>query len=90
MALKKGIALMADYVFLSKYAQKKEDGSLESWSDTVQRIYSMHEKKLKSMNKYTEKVATDYYRGEKGYKGEKATKAKRTTQDTRVAHLPWQ
>jgi ribonucleoside-diphosphate reductase alpha chain len=56
MALKKGIALMADYVFLSKYAQKKEDGSLETWSDTVQRIYSMHEKKLKSMNKYTEKV----------------------------------
>lgn len=50
---------MADYVFLSKYAQKKEDGSLETWPDTVQRIYSMHEKKLKSMNKYTEKVATD-------------------------------
>ena len=25
MSLKKGIALMADYVFLSKYAQKKKE-----------------------------------------------------------------
>lgn len=37
MDSKKGIALMADYVFLSKYAQKKEDGSLET-QQLVQRM----------------------------------------------------
>jgi len=46
---KKGLQLMADYVFLAKYSQKKEDGELESWNDTVDRIYSMHETKLHSL-----------------------------------------
>lgn len=55
---------MAEYVFLSKYAQKKNDGSFETWSDTVNRIYSMHEKKLKSLNKYTEKVQSTLKRAQ--------------------------
>lgn len=38
-----GLKLLADYVFLSKYAQKKQDGTLETWEDAVDRIYSMHE-----------------------------------------------
>lgn len=46
---KKGLQLMADYVFLAKYSQKKENGELESWNDTVDRIYSMHETKLHSL-----------------------------------------
>ena len=46
---KSGLELMAEYVFLSKYSQKKEDGNLESWNETVDRIYSMHEKKLKEL-----------------------------------------
>lgn len=46
---KKGLQLMADYVFLAKYSQKKENGELESWNETVDRIYSMHETKLYSL-----------------------------------------
>lgn len=46
---KTGLELMAEYVFLSKYSQKKEDGKLETWNETVDRIYSMHEKKLKDL-----------------------------------------
>lgn len=46
---KKGLQLMADYVFLAKYSQKKENGELESWDETVDRIYSMHETKLHSL-----------------------------------------
>lgn len=41
-----GIDLLAEYVFLSKYSQKKEDGGLEHWSETIDRIYEMHEVKL--------------------------------------------
>lgn len=41
-----GINLLAEYVFLSKYSQKKPDGLLESWDETVDRIYNMHKIKL--------------------------------------------
>ena len=44
---KKGIDLLADYVFLSKYSQKKKDGYLETWEETVARIYAMHREKLR-------------------------------------------
>ena len=43
----KGIELLADYVFYSKYSQKKADGRLETWEETVDRIYDMHREKLK-------------------------------------------
>ena len=46
---KTGIELLADYVFLSKYSQKKEDGLLETWNETIDRIYSMHRIKLESL-----------------------------------------
>ena len=46
MENKSGLDLLAEYVFLSKYAQKKENGELESWDDTIQRIYAMHAVKL--------------------------------------------
>lgn len=49
MNKKDGLDLMAEYVFLSKYSQKKPDGVLENWNETVNRIYVMHEYKLKTM-----------------------------------------
>lgn len=42
----KGIDLMAEYTLLSKYSQRKDDGSLENWDEIVDRIYSMHKVKL--------------------------------------------
>lgn len=44
--MNKGLELLAEYVFLSKYSQKKENGYLETWSETIDRIYAMHEVKL--------------------------------------------
>lgn len=49
MAIQKGIDLLAEYVFLSKYSQKKENGYLETWEETIDRIYSMHTKKLEDL-----------------------------------------
>ena len=43
-----GIDLLADYVFLSKYSQRKKDGNLERWNETIDRIYYMHKVKLNS------------------------------------------
>lgn len=54
---KQAIDLLADYVFLSKYSQRKADGNLETWDETVDRIYAMHEVKLKSMGLYTKECA---------------------------------
>ena len=56
---KTGLDLMAEYVFLSKYSQRKENGILENWNETVDRIYGMHEVKLKELglfNDLTEKA----------------------------------
>ena len=56
---KTGLDLMAEYVFLSKYSQRKENGILENWNETVDRIYGMHEVKLKELglfNDSTEKA----------------------------------
>lgn len=44
-----GIELLADYVFLSKYSQRNSEGRLERWNETIERIYSMHEVKLREM-----------------------------------------
>ena len=33
---------MGDYNFITKYAQKKEDGSKESWDEATDRIWDMH------------------------------------------------
>jgi len=38
-----GQKIMADYNFITKYAQRKEDGTKESWDESVDRIYDMHE-----------------------------------------------
>lgn len=54
---KQAIDLLADYVFLSKYSQRKENGDLETWDETVDRIYAMHEVKLKDMGLYTPEVS---------------------------------
>jgi ribonucleoside-triphosphate reductase (thioredoxin) len=54
MKQNRGIDLLAEYVFLSKYSQKKEDGYLESWNDTLDRIYAMHVEKLKSLGLYND------------------------------------
>lgn len=51
-----GIDLLADYVFLSKYSQRKKDGNLERWNETVDRIYDMHKVKLEKLNLLNEKV----------------------------------
>jgi len=47
-----GLDLMAEYVFLSMYSQKKPDGNLESWGESVERIYDMHRYKLKDLGLY--------------------------------------
>jgi len=47
---KSSIDLLADYVFLSKYAQKKDNGILETWNETIDRIYDMHKVKLTDIN----------------------------------------
>ena len=51
---KTGLDLMADYVFLSKYSQRKENGILENWNETVDRIYGMHEVKLKELGLFND------------------------------------
>ena len=50
-----GIDLLADYVFLSKYSQRKKDGNLERWNETIDRIYDMHKVKLEKLNLLNEK-----------------------------------
>ena len=52
-----GIDLLADYVFLSKYSQRKNDGNLERWNETIDRIYDMHKVKLEKLNLLNEEVA---------------------------------
>jgi len=52
-----GIDLLADYVFLSKYSQRKKDGNLERWNETIDRIYYMHKVKLEKLNLLNEEVA---------------------------------
>ena len=49
-----GLDLMAEYVFLSKYSQRKENGILENWNETVDRIYGMHEVKLKELGLFND------------------------------------
>lgn len=51
---KSGLDLMAEYVFLSKYSQRKADGILENWNETVDRIYGMHEVKLKELGLFND------------------------------------
>lgn len=50
-----GIDLLAEYVFLSKYSQKV-DGRLETWDETVDRIYAMHEVKLRQLGLLDDEV----------------------------------
>lgn len=52
----KGIDLLADYVFLSKYSQRKKDGNLERWNETIDRIYDMHKVKLEKHDLLKEEV----------------------------------
>lgn len=54
---KSGLDLMAEYVFLSKYSQRKADGILENWNETVDRIYGMHEVKLKELGLFNDATA---------------------------------
>ena len=53
-----GLDLLADYVFHSKYSQRKENGKLETWNETVDRIYDMHTMKLKQMGLWDDEVAS--------------------------------
>lgn len=55
--MKRAIDLLADYVFLSKYSQRNADGRLEYWEETVDRIYAMHEVKLKKMGLWDDWVS---------------------------------
>lgn len=45
---------LAEYVFYSKYSQKKDNGLLETWEETVDRIYAMHKIKLIKENLWNE------------------------------------
>lgn len=54
--MNKGLELLAEYVFLSKYSQKKADGYLETWDETVDRIYSMHQIKLAQRMQFNQDI----------------------------------
>ncbi len=47
--MNKGLDLMADYVFLSKYSQRNEKGNLETWEEVNHRIYDTHRIKLENL-----------------------------------------
>lgn len=38
----KGIQLLSDYLFYKNYSQKKPNGELETWDESLDRIYGMH------------------------------------------------
>lgn len=40
--MNKGLKLLSDCVFTTKYAQTKPDGKKETWDESVDRIYDMH------------------------------------------------
>ena len=43
----KGLNLLADHVFYKNYSQIKENGELETWEESIDRIYKMHSLMLK-------------------------------------------
>ncbi len=47
---------MADYVFLSKYSQRNESGTLETWEEVNERIYSTHKMKLEALGVMNEDI----------------------------------
>ena len=77
---KKGIDLLADYVFLSKYSRRNENGFLETWDETIDRIYAMHEMKLRSMDLWDEAVAEMIERAKKMEKEKKILSSQRGRQ----------
>lgn len=77
---KKGIDLLADYVFLSKYSRRNENGFLETWDETIDRIYAMHEMKLRSMDLWDEAVSEMIERAKKMEKEKKILSSQRGRQ----------
>ena len=45
--MNKGQQIMSDYNNVTKYAQRKEDGTKEEWNESVDRIYDMHMRKYR-------------------------------------------
>lgn len=52
--IKTGLEHLGDYVFYKNYSQRKEDGSLETWEESVDRIYDMHKLFLQYKGYYDE------------------------------------
>ena len=77
---KKGIDLLADYVFLSKYSRRNDYGFLETWDETIDRIYSMHEVKLRKMDLWDESVAKMVERAKRMEKEKKILSSQRGRQ----------
>lgn len=77
---KKGIDLLADYVFLSKYSRRNENGFLETWDETIDRIYAMHEMKLRSMDLWDESVSGMIERAKRMEKEKKILSSQRGRQ----------
>lgn len=40
--MNKGLKLLSDYIFYKNYSQRKDNGELETWDESLDRIYSMH------------------------------------------------
>ena len=52
MSNKNGLDLMADFIFYRNYSQPKTDNMLETWDESIDRIYDTHRLQLikKSIN----------------------------------------
>lgn len=75
-----GIDLLADYVFLSKYSQRKDDGRLERWDETIDRIYEMHKVKLEQMGLLKDETLVMIERAKKLEKEKKILSSQRGRQ----------
>lgn len=49
--MNKGLELLSEYIFYKNYSQRKEDGELETWDESLDRIYGMHRNFLISKKK---------------------------------------
>lgn len=50
---------MGKFNFVDKYAFDKEDGSKESWEESVSRIYDMHRLKIKNDDRVSNKIGVE-------------------------------
>ena len=52
----KGLELLADYIFYKNYSQPKENGELETWEESVERIYETNRLQLRKKGIFKGKI----------------------------------